>query len=245
VISDSKVPSIDENTSNLDNVPSVNNTALKQEEEEIIERIPVYEEDFSISKEVTKTQLHLEKRWINSTGKIEIPTKHEDIFLNGRELDSYSHNELVEVFSKIKEKISEAIHPEKNENDESVHSSSEDSKQYPDDIEVKIKRNEDITQENKYEKALPLKKYTDQEMDKNQMKDSDNIKKEEEEEQVIPLWGEELIIDKKIVKIGEVIIKKSKISENRKFDVEVRKEKVTVKYPDGNTEEITESNNNI
>ncbi|HKR74515.1 MAG TPA: DUF2382 domain-containing protein [Candidatus Nitrosocosmicus sp.] len=236
--SDSKVPSGNEITSNLENVSSIN-TALKQEEE-IIERIPVYEEDFSISKEVTKTQLHLEKKWINSTSKIEIPTKHEEIFINGRQLDSFSHNELVEVFSKIKEKISEVIHPEKNENDELVNSSSssEDSKQYPNDLDVKIKKNEDITQENKDEAALPLKKYTDQETDKNQIQVSDNIK-EEEEEQVIPLWGEQLIIDKKLVKIGEVIIKKSKISENRKFDVDVRNEKVTVKYPDGNKEEIT------
>ena len=235
--SDSKASPNNEITSNLDNVPSINDTALKPEEE-IIERIPVYEEDFSISKEVTKTQLHLEKKWINSTSKIEIPTKHEEIFINGRELDSYSHNELVEVFSKIKEKISEAIHPEKNENDESTNRD-ENSKQYPDDLDVKIKRNEDKTPENKDEKALPLKKYTDQETDKNKIQVSNNINEEEGEEQVIPLWGEQLIIDKKIVKIGEVIIKKSKISENHKFDVEVRNEKVTVKYPDGNKEEIT------
>lgn len=234
--SDSKASPNNEITSNLDNVPSIN-TPLQQKEE-IIEKIPVYEEDFSISKEVTKTQLHLEKKWINSTSKIEIPTKHEEIFINGRELDSYSHNELVEVFSKIKEKISEAIHPEKNENDESTNRD-ENSKQYPDDLDVKIKRNEDKTSENKDEKALPLKKYTDQETDKNQIQVSNNINEEEGEEQVIPLWGEQLIIDKKIVKIGEVIIKKSKISENRKFDVEVRNEKVTVKYPDGNKEEIT------
>jgi len=223
-------------TSNQDNVPSTDN--VLQQKEEIIERIPVYEEDFSIDKEVTKTQLHLEKRWINSTSKIEIPTKHEEIFINGHELDSYSHNELVEVFSKIKEKISEVIHPESNEKDESIDSR-ENSKEYPNDLDVKIKRNEVITPENKDEAAaLPLKKYTDQETDKNQIQVSDNIIKEEEE-QVIPLWGEQIIIDKKVVKIGEVIIKKSKISENRKFDVEVRNEKVTVKYPDGNKEQVT------
>ncbi len=234
--SDSKVPSSYEMTSNQDNVPSTDN--VLQQKEEIIERIPVYEEDFSIDKEVTKTQLHLEKRWINSTSKIEIPTKHEEIFINGHELDSYSHNELVEVFSKIKEKISEVIHPESNEKDESIDSR-ENSKEYPNDLDVKIKRNEVITPENKDEAAaLPLKKYTDQETDKNQIQVSDNIIKEEEE-QVIPLWGEQIIIDKKVVKIGEVIIKKSKISENRKFDVEVRNEKVTVKYPDGNKEQVT------
>lgn len=231
----SKIPSSSEIPSNLDNVPSIN-TPLQQKEE-IIEKIPVYEEDFSISKEVTKTQLHLEKKWINSTSKIEIPTKHEEIFINGRELDSYSHNELIEVFSKIKEKISEVVHPQKNANDES-NNSGQDSKQYPNDLDIKIMRNEELNHENKAELALPLKKYTDQETDKNQIQVSNNME-EEEEEQVIPLWGEQLIIDKKIVKIGEVIIKKSKISENRKLDVEVRNEKVTVKYPDGNKEEIT------
>lgn len=231
----SKIPSSSEIPSNLDNVPSIN-TPLQQKEE-IIEKIPLYEEDFSISKEVTKTQLHLEKKWINSTSKIEIPTKHEEIFINGRELDSYSHNELIEVFSKIKEKISEVVHPQKNANDES-NNSGQDSKQYPNDLDIKIMRNEEINHENKAESALPLKKYTDQETDKNQIQVSNNME-EEEEEQVIPLWGEQLIIDKKIVKIGEVIIKKSKISENRKLDVEVRNEKVTVKYPDGNKEEIT------
>jgi stress response protein YsnF len=204
VTSDSKVPSSYEMTSNQDNVPSTDN--VLQQKEEIIERIPVYEEDFSIDKEVTKTQLHLEKRWINSTSKIEIPTKHEEIFINGHELDSYSHNELVEVFSKIKEKISEVIHPESNEKDESIESK-ENSKQYPNDLDVKIKRNEVITPENKDEAAaLPLKKYTHQETDENQIQVSDNSIKEEEE-QVIPLWGEQIIIDKKVVKIGEVIIK--------------------------------------
>ena len=41
------------------------------------------------------------------------------MFINGREFDSYSQNELVEVISKVKEKISEVIHPEQNEGDES------------------------------------------------------------------------------------------------------------------------------
>jgi len=41
-----------------------------------------------------------------------------------------------------------------------------------------------------------------------------------------------------MVKLGEIVIRKSKVSENRKIDVEVRNEKVTVKYPDGNKEEF-------
>ena len=42
-----------------------------------------------------------------------------------------------------------------------------------------------------------------------------------------------------MVKLGEIVVKKSRISEKRKLDIEVRKEKVTVKYPDGKKEEFT------
>ena len=42
-----------------------------------------------------------------------------------------------------------------------------------------------------------------------------------------------------MVKLGEIAIKKSRIVEKRQVNVEVRKEKVTVKYPDGKKEEIT------
>ena len=241
--SDSKVPSSDNNISpNKDEVVSPINT-VSQQQEEIVERIPIYKEDYTINKEVTKTQLHLEKKWINSTKKIEIPTKYEEMFINGRELNSYSQNELVEVFSKIKEKISEAIHPEKNEKDGTSNNSdvaNDKTKQYPKDLDIKLKGKEDITRENKDSRALQLIKDSDKETDKNQIQGYNNISNitGEEEEQVIPLWGEEIIIDKKIVKIGEITIKKSKISENRKIDVEVRNEKVTVDYPDGNKEEI-------
>jgi stress response protein YsnF len=243
VTSDSKVPSSDNNiSSNKDEVVSPINT-VSQRQEEIVERIPIYKEDYTITKEVTKTQLYLEKKWINSTKKIEIPTKYEEMFINGRELNSYSQNELVEVFSKIKEKISEAVHPEKNEKDGTSNNSEADNdntKRYPNDLDVKLRGNEDITRENKG-RALQLIKDFNKETDKNQIQGYNNISNitGEEEEQVIPLWGEEIIIDKKIVKIGEVTIKKSKISENRKIDVEVRNEKVTVDYPDGNKEEIS------
>ena len=62
--SDSKVPSSDNNISpNKDEVVSPINT-VSQQQEEIVERIPIYKEDYTINKEVTKTQLHLEKKWI-------------------------------------------------------------------------------------------------------------------------------------------------------------------------------------
>lgn len=248
------VPSNDKITSS-DNVSS-NDTPL-QNTEEIVQKIPVYQEDYSITKETTKSQLHLEKKWINTTKKIEIPIKYEEMFVNGREFDSYSKSELVEVFSKIKEKISEVIHPNENTNDaESDNKSNLDSsnkKQYPNDIEIKHKKNEDKSGPNRSlsytdldeKEALPLGDSNKKE-DQNQKQVSNDYNNknvsasaiEGQEDQVIPIWGEQIIIDKKMVKLGEIIIRKSKVTENRKIDVEVRNEKVTVKYPDGNKEEF-------
>ena len=42
-----------------------------------------------------------------------------------------------------------------------------------------------------------------------------------------------------MVKLGEIVIKKSRISEKRQVGVEIKKEKITVKYPDGRKQEIT------
>ena len=99
---DSIVPHDNKITPAKDSLPSRDkNSQLK---EVIIERIPIYEEEFDVTKEVTKTQLYLEKRWINSTRKIEVPVNYEEMFINGKEFDSYSHNELVEIFSKGKGK---------------------------------------------------------------------------------------------------------------------------------------------
>jgi len=74
--------------------------------------------------------------------------------------------------------------------------------------------------------------------DNSQTQVSDNDNNNDEVEEIIPIWGEQIIIDKKMTKLGEIVIKKSKISEKRKVDLEVRKEKVTVKYPAGEKEEI-------
>ncbi|MEJ7641988.1 MAG: DUF2382 domain-containing protein, partial [Candidatus Nitrosocosmicus sp.] len=55
---------------------------------------------------------------------------------------------------------------------------------------------------------------------------------------VIPLWGEEIVIDKRMVKLGEIVVKKYEGIEKRKIDVDVKTEKLTIKYPDKRKEEI-------
>jgi stress response protein YsnF len=60
-------------------------------------------------------------------------------------------------------------------------------------------------------------------------------------EKAIPIYAEEIVISKKMVKLGEVIIKKNRVTVNNKIDVDIKKEKVTVQYPDGVMQQLAEN----
>jgi stress response protein YsnF len=59
-----------------------------------------------------------------------------------------------------------------------------------------------------------------------------------ETEKVIPLLGEEFEINKKMVKLAEIVIRKKRVTEKNKIGIDIRKEEVKIKYPDGKTEEL-------
>jgi stress response protein YsnF len=59
-------------------------------------------------------------------------------------------------------------------------------------------------------------------------------------QKVIPLYAEEIIITKRQVKVGEIIITKRQVTEVKKIDLDIVKEKVTVDYVDGRKENIIE-----
>jgi stress response protein YsnF len=63
------------------------------------------------------------------------------------------------------------------------------------------------------------------------MSSSDDDNKSETEK-VIPLWAEELEINKKMVKMAGIVIRKIRVIEKKKIDVNIKKE-VTIKYSDG------------
>jgi len=247
---DSIVPHDNIITPIKDSLPSGDiNSQLK---EVIVERIPIHAEEFEVTKEVTETKLYLEKRWIKSTKKIEVPINYEEMFINGKEFDSYSHNELVEIYSKVKEKISEVFNPNQTEVDANQHDKRRSgyNRHYPNDLDIQLQKDEDTTKttllptekESSQSEKKPLLSNSEDSTVNSQIQLSDNINNNnsfEEEEQIIPIWGEQVIIDKKMVKLGEITIKKSRIVEKRHVNVEVRKEKVTVKYPDGKKEEFT------
>jgi uncharacterized protein (TIGR02271 family) len=63
--------------------------------------------------------------------------------------------------------------------------------------------------------------------------------KSKENQRVIPLWGEQIKINKKMVRLEDLVITKRKVSENKKIDIDTKKEKVTIRYPDGSKKQLT------
>jgi len=60
-----------------------------------------------------------------------------------------------------------------------------------------------------------------------------------EMEKVIPVFGEKIIITKKMTKLNDLVIRKRRIVENKKIKVNVAKEIVRIKHPDSKVEELT------
>jgi stress response protein YsnF len=60
-----------------------------------------------------------------------------------------------------------------------------------------------------------------------------------EAEKIIPLFGEKIIITKKMTKLNDLVIRKRRIIENKKIKVNVTKESVKIKHPNGKTEDLS------
>ena len=61
----------------------------------------------------------------------------------------------------------------------------------------------------------------------------------EDMEKVIPLFGEKIIVTKKMTKLNEIVIRKKRIVENKKIKVNVTKESVKIKHPNGKIEDLS------
>ena len=58
-------------------------------------------------------------------------------------------------------------------------------------------------------------------------------------EKVIPVFGEKIIITKKMTKLNELVIRKKRIVENKKIKVDVTKESVKIQHPNGKIEQLS------
>ncbi len=58
-------------------------------------------------------------------------------------------------------------------------------------------------------------------------------------EKVIPVYGEQIVITKKMAKLNDLVIRKRRIVENKKIKVNVTKESVKIKHPNGKIEDLS------
>lgn len=188
---------------------------------EIIKKIPLIGEKFSYTKQTKEDQINIEKRWTTSVKKIEIPVAYEEIYVDGKKIDSYEEKEVIQIFSKIKNKIKYVLPYSKNQEQDNNHA-------------------------NKHTGLLKVKYYNEDNNILNEKRNAENRrstplssnKKNPTIENVITLWGEEIIINKRKVKLGEFVIKKYEVTETKKIDVELITEKLTIHPPNSSKEEI-------
>ncbi|HZL23593.1 MAG TPA: hypothetical protein VFC05_09725, partial [Nitrososphaeraceae archaeon] len=88
---------------------------LQQQKESLEEEfvIPVIAEDYSLSKKNLSEEINIEKRWVEQE-EIKVPVRYEKVFVNDKEIDVYSKQGVI---SQIKEKISDLIQSNKEENE--------------------------------------------------------------------------------------------------------------------------------
>ena len=172
--------------------------------------IPVNEERFSISKNTVIEDVKIEKRWITTTKKVEIPVPYEEVYVNDKLIKLFDEKYDDSILSKLKGKILDSI-----------------------DRGDKNKQQHTISQQENQPRGELIPLFDDKD------ENNDNNNNNQETEKVIPILGEEIVVSRRTVKIGEIVIKKRRVTDNKKIKIDIKKEKVILKYPDGTTEQIT------
>ncbi|HSL14502.1 MAG TPA: hypothetical protein VK882_09630 [Nitrososphaeraceae archaeon] len=202
-------------------------------EEEFV--IPVIAEDYSLSKKTLSEEINIEKRWVEHD-EIKIPVRYEKVFVNDKEIDVYSKQGAI---SQIKEKISDLVQSNKEEN-ETKEEDKEDTKNQNDkkEIENKKRRGEDEEELQLKGEIVPL--FDNQQNEDNNKHDSNNKELTKDERQaLIPIYAEEITISKKLVKVGEILLSKRRVIEEENVNVDTTKERISVEHPDGRKEKLT------
>ena len=113
---------------------------------------------------------------------------------------------------------------------------------YLNDKKVKLAENTDL-KTSMSDNGIPTIKTINQESNSRQSLPRGELiplfPKSKEIERVIPLWGEQITINKKMVRLEDLVITKRKVSEKKKIDIDTKKEKITIRYPDGSKKQLT------
>ncbi len=79
--------------------------------------IPVLEEKYTLSKNTILEDIKIEKKWKTHNEKIQVPVSYERVFVNDKELDSYSKENF---FTQIKDKILDFVYVEGSTNENKI-----------------------------------------------------------------------------------------------------------------------------
>lgn len=237
--------SVKESTSNLINkaikveeqdINSFQKVSQTPQQESIEEEfvIPVTAEDYSLSKKTISEDINIEKRWVEHE-EIKIPVRYEKVFVNDKEIDVYSKQGSI---SQIKEKISDLVQSNKEEN-ETKKDEKEDTKNQNDKKEIENKKRGGEEEELQLKgEIVPL--FDNQQNEGNNIHYSNNKELTKNERQaLIPIYAEEITISKKLVKVGEILLSKRRVIEEENVNVDTTKELISVEHPDGRKEKLT------
>ena len=193
-------------------------------------------EEYSLSKKNLSEEINIEKRWVEQE-EIKIPVRYEKVFVNDKEIDVYSKQGVI---SQIKEKISDLVQSNKEEN-ETMNEEKIDTKNQKDNKEIeKKKRGEDVEEEELQLKGEIVPLFDNQQNEDNNIHYSNNKELAKKEHQtVIPLYAEEITISKKIVQVGEILLSKRRVIEEENVNVDTIKERISLEHPYGRKQKLT------
>ena len=203
----------DYSSNNNDNNKSTNSPSSLSAES--VKVIPVVEENFDLLKKTIIQETKIVKRPATKTEKIEVPITYEEVYVNDKKLNIYEKGEGEGILSKLKGTIADSITADDSNIEYRYPNPSSTS-----DLSADISRSQNQYHDYNYDTEGELVPLIE-EQEKN------------ETEKIVPIWGEEIIVSKRKVKLGEIIIRKRRIIENQKIDVDIRKEKIIVEYPNG------------
>ncbi len=189
--------------------------------------IPVIEENFDLSKRTIVQETKIVKRLATKTEKIEVPLIYEEVYVNDKKLNIYDKGREG-ILSKLKDTVAHSISDGDSNIEYHYPHSSPDS---PD-----LSSTSNLSAGNSRSQK-PL--YDDDYNIEGELLPLIEGQEQDGTEKIVPIWGEEIIVSKRKIKLGEIIIRKRRIIENKKIDVDIKKEKVIVEYPNGVKEQLT------
>src|SRR5215218_5451290 len=209
----------DYSSNNNDNNKSTNSPSSLSAES--VKVIPVVEENFDLLKKTIIQETKIVKRQAIKTEKIEVPITYEEVYVNDKKLKIYEKEDGEGILSKLKGTIAHSI-------------TADDS-----NIEYRYP-NPSSTSDLSADNSRSQNQYYDYNYDtEGEIVPLIEGQEKNETEKIVPIWGEEIIVSKRKVKLGEIIIRKRRIIENKKIDVDIRKEKIIVEYPNGVKKQLT------